>query len=125
MEFWLRVLEFVLPKDGFLLGPFGGDEFLNYGPGASTAVPSFWDFPEADRWNPDVEPCDQTRFNDLTGVDSLAAPVVGLIVFIAVQFLERNGPLIDFNKSGNMIPYMKEGQGFDESKDTEKFDDDI
>jgi Na+/proline symporter len=104
------ILEFALPKDGFLLAPFGGDEFLNFGPGASTAVPSFWDFPEADRWDPSAEPCDQSRFKDLTGVDSLAAPVVGLIVFMAVQFLERNGPLVDFSKEGNMIPYVKEGQ---------------
>lgn len=121
------ILEFALPKDGFLLAPFGGDEFLDYGPGASTAFPSFWDEPEADRWDSTTEPCEQTRFNDLTGVDSLAAPVVGLIVFLAVQFLERNGPLVDFNKSGVMIPYLKEGQGFDEVEgkdDKEGFEED-
>ena len=104
------VLEFSLPKDGFLLAPFGGDEFLNYGAAASSAVPPFWDFPEADRWNLDAEPCDQERYNDLTGVDSLAAPAVGLIVFVLVQFLERNGTLIEFQKNGIMAPYLKSTQ---------------
>ena len=74
---------------------------------------------EADRWDSTTEPCEQTRFNDLTGVDSLAAPVVGLIVFLAVQFLERNGPLVDFDKNGVMIPYLKKGQGFDELEERE------
>lgn len=121
------ILEFSLPKDGFLIAPFGGDEFLDYGPGASTAYPSFWDEEEADRWDSSAEQCEQTRLNDFTGVDSLAAPVVGLIVFVTVQFLERNGPIVDFNKDGNMIPYLKEGQGSDDDKDEmkiEKFEED-
>jgi Na+/proline symporter len=121
------ILEFSLPKDGFLIAPFGGDEFLDYGPGASTAYPSFWDEEEADRWDSSAEQCEQTRLNDFTGVDSLAAPVVGLIVFVAVQFLERNGPIVDFNKDGNMIPYLKKGQGSDDDKDEmkiEKFEED-
>lgn len=104
------ILEFSLPKDGFLLAPWGGDEFLNVGPAASSAVPPFWDFAEADRWDPSVESCEQERFNDLTGVDSLVAPVVGCIVFVFVQILERNGPLVEFAKDGNMTPYLKEGQ---------------
>lgn len=104
------ILEFTLPKDGFLLAPFAGDEFLNYGPAASANVPSFWDETEEVRWDQSTEPCGQERFSDLTGVDSLAAPVVGLIVFMIVQFLERNGPLIEFNSTGVMSPYMKEGQ---------------
>jgi len=111
------ILEFALPKDGFLLAPFGGDEFLNYGAAASANVPGFWDELEENRWDQSSEPCEQSRFNDLTGVDSVAAPVVGLIVFMTVQFLERNGPLIDFKKDGVMIPYLKEGQGYDEDKD--------
>ncbi len=111
------ILEFALPKDGFLLAPFGGDEFLNYGPAASTAFPPFFDEAAADLWDLDAEPCEQERFNDLTGVDSLAAPVVGLIVFVVVQFLERNGPIIEFDKNGVMAPYLKDGQGKADSED--------
>ena len=104
------VLEFTLPKDGYLLAPFGGDEFLDYGSAASSRVPPFWDFAEADRWDDTAEPCEQARFEDFTGVDSLAAPVVGLIVFVVVQLLEKKGPIIEFNKEGLMSPYLKEGQ---------------
>lgn len=111
------ILEFSLPKDGFLLAPFGGDEFLDYGSAASTAFPPFFDEPAADLWDTDAEPCEQKRFNDLTGVDSLSAPIVGLIVFVAVQFLERNGPLIEFDKDGVMAPYLKEGQGDENSEE--------
>lgn len=70
-----------------------------------------------DLWDVDTEPCEQTRFNDLTGVDSLSAPIVGLIVFVAVQFLERNGPLIKFDKDGVMAPYLKDGQGEEYSEE--------
>ena len=105
------ILEFSLPKDGFLLAPFGGDEFLDYGSAASTAFPPFWDEPAEDLWDADAEPCEQKRFNDLTGVDSLTAPLVGLVVFVTVQYLERNGPIIEFAEEGVMAPYLKEGQG--------------
>ena len=119
------ILEFSLPKDGFLLAPFGGDEFLDYGSAASTAFPPFWDEPAEDLWDADAEPCEQKRFNDLTGVDSLAAPVVGFIVFVAVQFLERNGPIIEFAKEGVMAPYLKEGQGeaYSEEESVDKKED--
>ena len=106
------VLEIKLPKDGFLVAPFGGDEFLNFGTAASSAVPPFWDFPEEERWNPANEECVQERYADLSGVDSLAAPIACLIVFVTVQFLERNGPIIQLNSL--MTPYLKEGQGFEE-----------
>jgi hypothetical protein len=104
------VLEFTLPKDGFLIAPWSGDEFLDYGPAASTAFPPHFDQPEADLWDSDAEPCDQPRLTDFTGVDSLSAPAVGLLVFVLVQFLERNGPLVDFAEDGIMAPYLKEGQ---------------
>jgi Na+/proline symporter len=111
------VLEFALPKDGFLLAPFGGDEFLDYGSAASSFVPGFWDNPPEDRWDQTAEPCDQKRFRDFTGVDSLAAPLVSLLVFLVVQFIERNGPILNFHKEGIMFPYLKEGQGFDHNTD--------
>lgn len=114
------ILEFSLPKDGFMLAPWDGDEFLNYGSAASSGVPPFWDYPEEERWNPETEQCVQERFSDLSGLDSLAAPVVCLIVFVIVQFLERNGPLIEFAEGGAMSPYMKEGQGLDNEEEEEK-----
>lgn len=111
------ILEFTLPKDGLLIAPFDGEEFQNYGTAASSAVPPFWDFPEADRWNPDAEPCVQESYADYSGADSLAAPIACLIVFVLVQFLERNGPLINFAEDGPMAPYMKDGQGLDRDED--------
>ena len=104
------VLEFALPKDGLLLAPFSGDEFLDYGAAASTAFPSWFDEPAANLWDSEAEPCEQPRVKDFTGVDSLAAPAVGMLVFVLVQFLERNGPLVDFAEDGVMAPYLKEGQ---------------
>ena len=65
--------------------------FLDYGSAANTLYPPFFDVPEADKWL-DEEECVQTRFNDLSGVDSLTAPIVALIVFVLVQFLEKDGP---------------------------------
>ena len=95
---------------------------LDYGSAASTAYPPFWDQPEADLWlNPDE--CVQERLRDFSGVDSIAAPIVALIVFMTVQFLERNGPIIEFSKEGTMAPYLKEGQISDDMMTTEKFED--
>jgi hypothetical protein len=104
------VLEFTLPKDGFLLAHFSGDEFLNYGSAASSAVPEFWDESADIQWDQTSEPCVQERFSDLSGADSLAAPLACLIVFVFVQFLERNGPIIKFAEGGFMSPYLKDGQ---------------
>lgn len=103
-------LEFSLPKDGWLLAPFGGSEFLDYGGAASSYFPAFFDVPEDEKWDPSAEQCGQPRFNDWTGVDSLSAPFVGLIVFVLVQYLERNGPLVKFDENGIMTPYLKETQ---------------
>ena len=83
------ILEFSLPKDGFLLLPFDDPEFLDYGAAASTGVPAFLDFPAADIWDPSIEPCVQSKFEDFTGVDSLAGFLSGLILFVLVQFLEH------------------------------------
>ena len=95
-------LEFALPKDGLLILPFPGDEFLNYGPAASTAFPTYFDKPQDEIWDPNAEQCEQPRYNDWTGVDSLAAPIAAAIVFIFVQYLERNGPIYDFSPDGVM-----------------------
>jgi hypothetical protein len=83
------VLEFALPKDGLLLLPFDDPEFLDVGPAASSLLPSFIDADPADYWDPETEPCTQETFEDYTGVDSLAAPLVNLFFFLSIQTLEH------------------------------------
>ena len=123
------VLEFALPKDGFLLMPFPEDEFLDYGSAASANFPPFFDEPADMLWDPEVEKCDQPRFEDYTGVDSLSAFAVSIIVFVLVQFLEHHngGPL--FTLPG-MEPYIKnlEDEDADETgktKSTKMSDDSL
>lgn len=113
------ILEFTLPKDGFLIAPFNYPEFMNVGPAASSLFPSFFDQPIEDRWDPNEEKCDEVQFNDWSGVDSLISPVVCLIVFVTVQFLERNGPLIAFKEGGLFDGYVKEGQGGKAEEETD------
>mmetsp|Transcript_21613 Transcript_21613/g.33890 ORF Transcript_21613/g.33890 Transcript_21613/m.33890 type:complete len:671 (+) Transcript_21613:33-2045(+) len=113
------ILEFTLPKDGFLIAPFNYPEFMNVGPAASSFFPSFFDVPVEDRWDPNGEKCDEVQFNDWSGVDSLISPLVCLIVFVSVQFLERNGPLIAFKEGGLFDGYLKEGQGGKEEEVTD------
>jgi hypothetical protein len=96
------IMEFAIPKDGFLIMPFPGTEFLNYGSAASTAFPTFFDKASGEVWDPSVEQCEQERYNDWTGIDSLVAPVAAFIVFATVQFLERNGPIFNFSPDGVM-----------------------
>lgn len=113
------ILEYALPKDGFLLLPFPEDEFLNYGAAASANFPPFFDEPAEALWNPDVEQCKQERFEDYTGVDSLSAFFVSLIVFVTVQYIENmNGEPL-FTLAG-MEPYIKNlGEEVAESEETE------
>jgi hypothetical protein len=103
------VLEFTLPKDGFLILPFPYPEFLNVGGIASTTTTPTWvDDPKVPQWDPATEPCTQERFDDYTGVDSLAAPLAALVAFVVVQWLDRNGTLapkmLEFTW---MTPYNK------------------
>lgn len=79
------VLEFVLPKDGFLLLPFDDIIFYNYGPAPNALFPFFIDVPLADVWDPNDGACKQTQFKDFTGVDSLVSPLVCLILFATIQ----------------------------------------
>jgi len=117
------ILEFALPKDGWLIAPFPGDEFLDYGSAASTALPTWLDAPEELLWDPEAERCEQPRFDDWTGVDSLAAPIAGLIVFASVQWLERNGPIRAFEESSIMVGYLKETQKTPEERETKPLSD--
>ena len=111
------ILEFALPKDGYLVLPFDKPEFVDYGPAASTAYPVFFDVPEEDLWDPVAEPCDHVQLKDYTGVDSLAAFLVSIITFVVIQaFEDPNKPLFDF-------PGM---QGYDkELKKVEHVDDTV
>ena len=81
------ILEFTLPKDGYLLLPFSGPEYLNYGPVSSDLYPGWFDVPPGDKWDPST--CEQVRFRDFTGVDSLVSPIFSLIVFVAVHYTEK------------------------------------
>mmetsp|Transcript_29388 Transcript_29388/g.75967 ORF Transcript_29388/g.75967 Transcript_29388/m.75967 type:complete len:738 (+) Transcript_29388:123-2336(+) len=81
------ILEFTLPKDGFLLAPYPGPEFLNYGPVSSDLYPGWFDVPAADKWDPAT--CKQERFEDWTGLDSLLSPVFSLLCFFTVWSIER------------------------------------
>ena len=104
------ILEFVLQKDGSLLLPFDEPEFMNYGEAASTLPPPFVNATEV--WDPAEEQCDQELFADFTGVDSLAAPLVSLILFVLVQWLEHmlDRPLFEFRGM----------QGYDKNKDRDE-----
>lgn len=101
------VLEFTLPKDGYLLLPYKVPEFLNYGPAASTKLPLFVDGNSTEVWDPSVEVCDQVRYRDFTGVDSLTAFLVCFLVYTGVQYLENNRDTPLFTLPG-MQGYQKE-----------------
>jgi Na+/proline symporter len=118
------ILEFVLPKDGYLVLPFDGPEYLNYGPAASTRLPTFIDGNATEVWNPATEPCDQGRFEDYTGLDSLTSLFVSLIVYVSVQTIENatGKPLFTFS---GLEGYIKENVGHKSMEETlEKSPDD-
>jgi Na+/proline symporter len=101
------VLEFTLPKDGFLLLPYDEPEFLDYGPAASSLFPPFFDEAPENLWNATAEPCTQERFEDYTGTDSMAAFVCSILAFVIVQAIENKTgkPLFSFP---GMDPYEKD-----------------
>ena len=105
------LLEFVLPKDGFLLLPFDEPEFQDYGPAASANFPVFFDKVPGDVWNATAEPCASRQFEDYTGVDSLSAFFTSIIVFVTVQFLE--------NKMGRPLFSFPGMQGYDKIVESE------
>ena len=99
------VMEFAVPKDGSLLLPFPDDEFLDYGSAASKLPPPIVNATEV--WDPSMEPCKQRQYEDYTGVDSLTALLISLIVFVSVQFVEHriHKPLFHF---AGLVGYEKE-----------------
>ena len=125
------VMEFVLPKDGYLVLPLDHPEFVDYGPAASSLYPVFFDQPPELLWNSTAEPCDQPGLKDYTGVDSLVAFIVSILTFLMVIILENScgGPLFNF---AGLTPYEKDlgthvaddGKDPDESNKTKKSADD-
>ena len=87
--------------------PYEVDEFLDVGPAASTAFPSFIDVPAADHWDPELEPCVQDHFEDFAGVDSLAAFLTSFLIFVAVQTIEHHSGRALFEFAGS-TGYVKE-----------------
>lgn len=80
----------------------------------------FWDLPENDLWDPETEPCEQAQFEDYTGVDSLAAFLCSVLVFVLIQTIEKyNGykPLFSFP---GLEPYEKDLEKHDETTKTAK-----
>ena len=115
------VLEFALPKDGFLLLPYKDQEYLDYGSAASANYPPFFDEPAENLWDPEFEKCSQRQLEDFTGVDSMAAFVVSVIVYISLQALEHYMEKPLFTLPG-MTPYTKVLEG-DEEATTRKGND--
>lgn len=111
------VMEFTLPKDGYLLLPFELDEFLDYGTPNTSKFPVFFDEPAEDVWDPATEPCVQERWEDFTGVDSLVAPLVALLTFVGITWIERctGKPLFTFT---GLEAYEKD-LGHDHKDETE------
>ena len=102
------ILEFSLPKDGWLLLPFAKKEFYDYGvpvKDEGTLYPNWFDVPDDEKWTPSS--CPQTRFEDYTGVDSLASPLFSLVLFLLVSGIEKmkGSPLLDFGEWSE--PYNK------------------
>jgi hypothetical protein len=101
------LLEFVLPKDGFLLLPYNDPEYYDYGPAASSLLPSIIDAPAADHWDPYTEPCVQVQFKDYTGIDSMAAFLCCILVYLTVQWAENYTGKALFSFPGDQ-PYAKD-----------------
>ena len=102
------ILEFSLPKDGWLLLPYNKKEFYDYGTPVKdqgTFYPTWFDVPDDEKWTPSS--CPQTKFEDYTGVDSLASPLFSLVLFLLVSGIEtvKGSPLLDFGEWS--VPYNK------------------
>jgi hypothetical protein len=93
------LLEFVLPKDGFLILPIDAPEFQDFGPEASALYSLFCDKLSGDILDASVEPCNSRQFEDYTGVDLLSSFALFVIVFLTVQTLEYRlkRPLFTFS----------------------------
>ena len=91
------ILEFSLPKDGYLVLPYDKPEFVDYGTAASVNYPVFFDQPEEFLWDPVSEPCDHVQLEDYTGVDSLAAFIASILTFVVIQAIENpEKPMFNF-----------------------------
>ena len=95
-----------------------GDEFLNYGTAASDLYPTFFDKSPADLWDPSVQECKQSRFEDWTGVDSLVSPARLFARVHNLTFSKTCGNVSCFPKSW-LTPLEK---NFEDDDDTPSAD---
>jgi hypothetical protein len=93
------VLEFIVPKDGYLLLPYKDLEFQAPGSAASIKAATFIDAPADEVWNIDDQDqaCLMNQYEDFTGVDSLSALLVSFLAFVTIQTIENmmGKPLMD------------------------------
>ena len=75
------VLEYALPKDGLLL--LVGAYAKNFGPGSYGGINVETGIPATD-W------CPQKKLKDFTGIDSIAAPAVSLLLLVVCHFVLPN-----------------------------------
>lgn len=122
------IMEFTIPKDGSFLLPFLYDEFKTYGKAASLHLPKFVDAPSGSIWNPNEQKCDQGRFKDYSGVDSLTAFIVSVVTFVLVQLIEHyiGKPIfrftgdVGYNKTISIESLEKDAPLEDDRKDVEQ-----
>jgi hypothetical protein len=90
---------------------------LFVGMSAGAKLPTVFDSPDV--WDPTTEECEQARYKDYTGVDSLVAFFLSIVVYIGVQYLEHclGRPLFTFPGG---TPYDKP---FPDSSDHDDADD--
>ncbi len=113
------IMEFALPKDGQLLLPYSHPEFLDYGTAPSDLWPTILN-EGVDQWDPATQECQQKRFKDFTGVDSLGAFLLSIITFVSVQFLEHQTGKPLFTLPG-LVGYEK-NLGHDEDSSEKPID---
>jgi Na+/proline symporter len=101
------ILEIVLNKDGSLVAPFDSDNFLIAGAAASSALPTFMDAAPSALWDAAAQTCQQERYRDWTGIDSLASPLVSLLVFLPIHYIER--------ALGRPLFWFPWGEGYDKN----------
>lgn len=114
------IMEFTLPKDGYLLLPYNDLEFQDVGPAASALLPVFIDAPAEEVWDPEVEVCDTRQFEDYTGVDSLSALLVSFVLFVTVQTIENmlGRPLMSFPGLRGYTKNLGDEDEIDKSENT-------
>jgi hypothetical protein len=103
----MKPVELLKPRLGRKRGLLCSLHFWYYGSAASTRLPTFIDGAEGDVWDPATEQCSQPQLEDYTGVDSIAAFLSSILVFITVQYLEHQSCRQCLVYASGMVPYEK------------------